>query len=71
MIIYCIHQLIPQKQSSDITGLEPFQLVRVTVSATTGGGTGAPSNMSTGRTSEGGKVLIYTSIQKILKFKGE
>ena len=40
--------------SYDITGLSPFQLVTVTVTATTGGGTSNPSDARNGRSSEAG-----------------
>ena len=45
---------ITQTQSYDITGLSPYQLVTVTITATNGGGTSNPSDEVSGRSSEEG-----------------
>ena len=47
-----------QTQSYDITGLSPYQLVTVTITATNGGGTSDPSDPMDGRSSEAGNMLI-------------
>ena len=47
-------------QSYNITGLVPYQLIRVTIIAINGGGRSDPSNEVTGRTDEEGTVAIYT-----------
>ena len=41
-------------QSYNITGLAPYQLIRVTITAVNGGGRSAPSNEVSGRTDEEG-----------------
>ena len=41
-------------QTYDITELSPYQLVRVTITATNGGGTSDPSDAVVGRSSEAG-----------------
>ena len=41
-------------QSYDITGLSPYQLVTVTITATNGGGTSDPSEGVSARSNEGG-----------------
>ena len=43
-----------QTQSYNITGLSPYQLVTVTITATNGGGTSEPSDEASGRSSESG-----------------
>ena len=58
--LLCVLQFIfmHQTQSYDITELSPYQLVRVTITATNGGGTSDPSNEVIGRSSEAGNVLM-------------
>ena len=46
--------LLQQIQSYDITGLSPYQLVTMTITATNGGGTSDPSAAVVGRSSESG-----------------
>ena len=46
-----------QTQTFDITGLAPYQLVTVTITATNGGGTSVDSNEMTGRAGEIGNHL--------------
>ena len=46
-------------QSYNITGLAPYQLVTVTITATNGGGTSENSNEMTARTSEAGIIIVY------------
>ena len=46
-------------QSHNITGLVPYQLIRVTIIAVNGGGRSDPSNEVTGRTGEEGTVAIH------------
>ena len=46
-----------QTQSYDITGLSPYQLVTVTITATNGGGTSDLSDAVSGRSSEGGNYM--------------
>ena len=46
-------------QFYNITGLTPYQLVTVTITATNGGGTSENSNEMTVRTSEAGIVIVY------------
>jgi len=46
-----------QTQAYDITGLDPYQLVTVTITATNGGGTSGNSNEMTGRAAEAGNSL--------------
>ena len=60
MFIY-VGILLSQTQSFDITGLSPYQLVTVTITATNGGGTSDFSNAVSGRSSEGGDhiYLVY------------
>ena len=43
-----------QTQSYDITGLSPYQLVTLTITATNGGGTSGNSTAVEGRSSEAG-----------------
>jgi len=43
-----------QVQSYNITGLSPYQLITVTITATNGAGTSEPSNKVSGRTDEAG-----------------
>ena len=43
-----------QVQYYDITGLSPYQLITVTITATNGAGTSEPSNEVSGRTNEAG-----------------
>ena len=47
-----------QTQSYDITGLSPYQLVTVTITATNGGGTSDPSDAEAERSREGGNYSI-------------
>ena len=63
MFIY-VGILLSQTQSFDITGLFPYQLVIVTITATNGGGTSDLSDAVSGRSSEGGNhiYLAYTKI---------
>ena len=49
-------------QSYNITGLAPYQLVTVTITATNGGGTSGNSNEMTSRTSEAGIVIAKPSL---------
>ena len=46
--------IITQTQSYDVTGLSPFQLVTVIITATNGGGTSDPSDQVSGRSNEEG-----------------
>ena len=46
-----------QVQFYNITGLSPYQLITVTITATNGGGTSEPSNEISGRTSEAGVII--------------
>jgi len=46
-----------QTQSYDITGLSPYQLITVTITASNGGGTSDPSNEVSGRSSEASMYL--------------
>ena len=46
-----------QTQFYDITGLAPYQLVTVTITATNGRGTSGLSDALSGRSSEGGNYL--------------
>ena len=50
--------LLSQTQSYDITGLSPYQLVTVTITATNEVGTSGLSDAESGRSSEGGKLYI-------------
>ena len=43
-----------QVQDINITGLSPYQLITVTITATNGAGTSEPSNEVSGRTHEAG-----------------
>ena len=45
-----------QVQYYDITGLSPYQLITVTITATNGAGTSEPSNEVSGRTHEAGMI---------------
>ena len=51
-------------QSYNITGLKPYQLITVTVTATNGAGTSEPSSNVTDRTHEAG-MIVYLYIVKI------
>jgi len=51
--------LLLQMQSDDIMGLSPYQLVTVTITATTGGGTSDLSDEEIGRSSEAGAHNCY------------
>ena len=50
----CICILLYQTQTYEITGLSPYQLVTVTITATNGGGTSDPSNEVFSRSNEAG-----------------
>ena len=54
--------VVLQTQSYYITGLAPYQLVTVTITATNGGGTSGSSNEITGRAGETGNShhMVYT-----------
>ena len=55
----CRHyNVITQTQSYDITGLSPYQLVTVTITATNGGGTSNSSDDVSGRSSEEGSLVF-------------
>ena len=61
-IISCLckhYNVITQTQSYDITGLSPYQLVTVTITATNGGGTSNSSSQVPGRSSEEGTLVPY------------
>ena len=45
-------------QFVDITGLSTYQVITVTITATNGGGTSAPSNEAFGRSSEAGRHYV-------------
>ena len=47
-----------QTQFYTFTGMSPYQLITVTITATNGGGTSEPSNEVSGRTYEAGTVRI-------------
>ena len=53
-------------QSYNITGLRPYQLITVTITATNGAGTSEPSGNVTNRTHEAGMILLTVSILKLL-----
>ena len=48
-----------QIQYYNITGLSPYQMITVTITATNGAGTSEPSNEVSGRTYEAG-MIPYT-----------
>ena len=47
-----------QVQYYNITGLNPYQLITVTITATNGAGTGEPSNEVSVRTHEAGMITL-------------
>ena len=47
-----------QVQHYNITGLSPYQLITVTITATNGAGTSEPSNELSGRTNEAGMIVL-------------
>ena len=51
--INLVHHVI-KVQFYNITGMSPYQLITVTVTATNGAGTSEPSNEVSGRTNEAG-----------------
>ena len=51
-------EIFIQMQSYNITGLAPYQLIRVTITAINGGGRSDPSNEVSGRTGEEGTVYM-------------
>ena len=52
-----------QVQNINITGLSPYQLITVTITATNGAGTSEPSNKVLGRTHEAGiHTYVYARI---------
>jgi len=60
--MYYAHQFSLQTQFYNITGLDPYQMVTVTITATTGGGTSNRSKEEFGRTSEAGKLVQCYSL---------
>ena len=48
-----------QVQFYNITGLSPYQLITVTITATNGAGTSEPSKEASGRTHEAGMMCNY------------
>ena len=54
MAKYYQYVYLMQAQYYDITGLSPYQLITVTITATNGAGTSEPSNEVSGRTNEAG-----------------
>ena len=51
-----------QTQSYDIVGLSPYQLISVTITAITGGGTSGPSEEEFGRSSEAGSYCVTVCV---------
>ena len=49
-----------QVQFYNITGLSPYQLITVTITATNGAGTSEPSNEVSGRTHEAGMMCNHS-----------
>ena len=56
---YYVYLLLQSTRSYDITGLSPYQLITVTITATNGGGTSDPSVAMEGRSSEAGDFGTY------------
>lgn len=54
-------QRVLQVQFYDITGLSPYQLITVTITATNGAGTSEPSNKVSGRTNEAGMLIFFVN----------
>ena len=67
MFKYFVCTLLSQTQSYDITGLSPYQLVTVTITATNEVGTSGLSVAVSGRSSEGGKLYSYNSPDHIAR----
>ena len=57
MLLLCL--LLQSTESYNITGLSPYQLVTVTITATNGGGTSNFSVPMVGRSSEAGDYDTY------------
>ena len=54
-----IFMIFLQVQFYTITGMSPYQMITMTITATNGGGTSEPSNEVSGRTHEAGMIHNY------------